>query len=156
MDEYEPATENDGAPNAGPSEQNPASLPPPAPDGDDAPRAAARDGQGTPAAPVVDEYADLGPSREPTMDPGIERVLEIPLTIHVELGRKKMKIRELLQVGAGAVVPLETQAGSPLSIYANNTLIAEGEAVVVGERYGVRVTDIVSPAERVKRLGGES
>ena len=160
MDEYEPATDNDGAPNGGPSEQNPASLPPPASEDEEAPRAAARDGQGAPsakpAAQVADEYADLAGDADPVFDPGIERVLEIPLTIHVELGRKKMKIRELLQVGAGAVVPLETQAGSPLSIYANNTLIAEGEAVVVGERYGVRVTDIVSPAERVKRLGGES
>ncbi len=87
-------------------------------------------------------------------DDGLDRVLEIPLTIHVELGRKRLKIRELMQVGAGAVLTLDTQAGASLSIYANQTLIAEGEAVVVGERYGVRVTDIVSPAERVRRLGG--
>lgn len=97
------------------------------------------------------------PKREeaPPIDSGLARVLEIPLTIHVELGRKRMKIRELMAVGAGSVLPLETQAGASLSIYANETLIAEGEAVVVGERYGVRVTDIVSPAERVRRLGGE-
>ena len=88
-------------------------------------------------------------------DSGLGRVLEIPLTIHVELGRKRLKIRELMQVGAGTVLTLDLQAGAPLSIYANQTLIAEGEAVVVGERYGVRVTDIVSPAERVRRLGGD-
>ena len=86
---------------------------------------------------------------------GIDRILEIPLTIHVELGRKRVRIRELLELGAGSVLTLAAQAGAPLSIYANKTLIAEGEAVVVGERYGVRVTDIVSPAERVKRLGGD-
>ena len=86
---------------------------------------------------------------------GIDRILEIPLVIHVELGRKRLRIRDLLELGTGSVLTLSAQAGAPLSIYANKTLIAEGEAVVVGERYGVRVTDIVSPAERVKRLGGE-
>lgn len=91
----------------------------------------------------------------PASDNGLDRVMEIPLTIHVELGRKRVKIRELMQVGAGTVLTLDLQAGAPLSIYANQTLIAEGEAVVVGERYGVRVTDIVSPAERVRRLGGD-
>lgn len=87
---------------------------------------------------------------------GIERILEIPLEITVELGRKRIRIGELLSVGVGSVVDLGTAAGAPLAIYANNTLIAHGEAVVVGERYGVRVTDIVSPNERVRRLGGEA
>lgn len=87
---------------------------------------------------------------------GIERILEIPLEITVELGRKRIRIGELLSVGVGSVVDLGTAAGAPLSIYANSTLIAHGEAVVVGERYGVRVTDIVSPNERVRRLGGET
>ena len=113
-----------------------------------------------------DDYGFRGPSPEVAdalfsdypaegSDNGLDRVLEIPLTIHVELGRKRLKIRELMQVGAGTVITLDLQAGAPLSIYANQTLIAEGEAVVVGERYGVRVTDIVSPAERVRRLGGD-
>ena len=85
----------------------------------------------------------------------LERILDIPLTVHVELGRKKLRISELLEMGAGGVVELDAQAGAPLAIYANQTLLARGEAVVVGERYGVRITDIVSPEERVKRLGGE-
>ncbi|MEM6955776.1 MAG: FliM/FliN family flagellar motor switch protein [Myxococcota bacterium] len=106
----------------------------------------------SPEVPVMDDYDDAPAALE---DPGLGRVLEIPLTIHVELGRKRVKIRELMQVGAGTVLTLDAQAGAALSIYANQTLIAEGEAVVVGERYGVRVTDIVSPAERVRRLGGE-
>ncbi len=84
----------------------------------------------------------------------LDRILEIPLEIHVELGRRRMRISELLSIGAGGVLELNTPAGAPLSLYANQTLIAQGEAVVVGERYGVRVTDIISPRERVRRLGG--
>lgn len=84
---------------------------------------------------------------------GLDRVLSIGLTIHVELGRRMIRVGELLKLGAGRVLELDAGAGAPLSIYANNTLIAEGEAVVVGERYGIRITDIVSPAERVQRLG---
>lgn len=84
----------------------------------------------------------------------LERIMEIPLQIHVELGRKRMRISELLAVGTGTVVELTTAAGSPLSIYANQTLIAQGEAVVIGERYGIRITEIVSQRERVRRLSG--
>ena len=99
-----------------------------------------------------------------TNDPGnpggdsnqdLERILDIPLTVHVELGRKRVRISELLQVGTGAIMELDIAAGAPLSIYANNTLIAQGEAVVVGDHYGVRVTDIVSPEERIRRLSGQ-
>lgn len=89
----------------------------------------------------------LGLSRD------LERILEVPLNIHVELGSKTMRVSELLEVGTGAIVELDSAVGAPLGIYANNTLIAQGEAVVVGERYGVRVTDIITPAERVRRLG---
>ena len=89
----------------------------------------------------------LGLSRE------LERILEVPLNVHVELGSKTMRVSELLEVGSGAIVELDSAVDAPLGIYANNTLIAQGEAVVVGERYGVRVTDIITPAERVRRLG---
>jgi len=85
---------------------------------------------------------------------GLARVLDIPVVVRVELGRRKMRIQELLSTGAGTVIDLEAPAGTPLSIYANDVLIAEGEAVVVGDRYGVRITDIVSPTERVERLSG--
>lgn len=88
-----------------------------------------------------------------TLPQDIDRILEIPLEIHVELGRKRMLIAELIEMGPGAVVELATQAGASLSVYANRTLIARGEPVMVGERYGVRITDIVSPPERVRRLG---
>lgn len=85
----------------------------------------------------------------------LDRILEIPLDIHVELGRRKMRIQELLQIEVGSVLELGTPAGTPLSIYANNILVAQGEAVIVGERYGVRITDIVPASERVRRLGGK-
>ncbi len=99
--------------------------------------------------------AGKGSDESAPVNDDLARVLEIPLTLQVELGRKRVRIGELLKVGAGTVVELDAAAGAPLSIYANQTLIAEGEAVIVGDRYGVRVTDIVSPSERVKRLGGE-
>ena len=83
----------------------------------------------------------------------IERILEVPLRLHVELGGKKIRVRELLEVGTGSGGELESPAGAPLAVYANDTLIAHGEAVVVGERYGVSVTTILTPAERVRRLG---
>lgn len=91
---------------------------------------------------------------ESTEGAGLARVLDIPVVIRVELGRRKMRIQELLATGAGSVIDLESPAGTPLSIYANDTLIAEGEAVVVGDRYGVRITDIVSPTVRAERIGG--
>ena len=90
---------------------------------------------------------------DPTQD--LERILDIPLTVHVELGRKRVRISDLLQVGTGAILELDIAAGAALSIYANNTLIAQGEAVVVGDHYGIRVTDIVSPEERIRRLSGQ-
>ncbi len=85
----------------------------------------------------------------------LDRILEIPLDIHVELGRKRMRIHELLAIEVGSVLELDTPAGTPLSIYANKVLVATGEAVIVGERYGVRITDIVPASERVRRLGGK-
>jgi flagellar motor switch protein FliN/FliY len=93
-------------------------------------------------------------SNRPTPEAeGLDRILDLPLVIHVELGNRRMRVSELLQLAVGAVLDLDTPAGAPLGIYANQTLIAQGEAVVVGERYGIRVTDIITPAERVKRLG---
>jgi flagellar motor switch protein FliN/FliY len=91
-----------------------------------------------------------GPARE---NDAVARILDLPLVIHVELGHRRMRVTDLLQIGVGSVIDLDTAAGAPLGIYANNTLIAQGEAVVVGERYGVRVTEILTPTERVKKLG---
>lgn len=87
---------------------------------------------------------------------GLDRVLDLPLDVHVEIGRRRVRIGELLAMTRGAVLDLDTMAGAPLSVFANGTLIAQGEAVIVGERYGVRLTEIVSPQERVRRLAGSA
>ncbi len=82
----------------------------------------------------------------------IERILDIPVTITAELGRTKMVINDLLQLSHGSVIELEKLAGEPLDIYVNERLIAKGEVVVVNEKFGIRLTDIVSPMERIKQL----
>jgi len=80
-------------------------------------------------------------------------ILDIPLTLSAELGKSRMLISELLQLGQGSVIELTKLAGEPLDIYVNQKLIARGEVVVVNEKFGVRLTDIVSPAERISKLG---
>jgi flagellar motor switch protein FliN/FliY len=82
----------------------------------------------------------------------IDFLLDIPLTFKVELGRTKMLIKDLLQLGQGSVVELDKLAGEPMEILVNDRLIARGEVVVVNEKFGIRVTDILSPAERVRQL----
>ena len=83
----------------------------------------------------------------------IDLILDIPLDVSVELGKVKMIVNDLIQLGQGSIVDLEKPVGEPLEIYINGKLIARGEVVVVDEKYGIRVIDVVSPAERVKSLG---
>ncbi len=82
----------------------------------------------------------------------LDFILDIPLEVTVELGKTKMLINDLLQLGQGSVIELTKLAGEPLEILVNNKLVARGEPVVVNEKFGVRLTDIISPMERVKRL----
>jgi flagellar motor switch protein FliN/FliY len=96
---------------------------------------------------------DLALAVSAAQDGSVDRILDLPLVIHVELGHRRMRVSDLLQIAIGSVLELDTAAGAPLGIYANQTLIAQGEAVVVGEHYGVRVTEIITPSERVKKLG---
>ena len=79
-------------------------------------------------------------------------LLDIPLEISVELGRTRMLIKDLLQLGQGSVVELEKIAGEPMEIFVNGKLVARGEVVVVNEKFGVRLTDIISPTERIRQL----
>ena len=79
-------------------------------------------------------------------------LLDIPLEVTVELGRTRMLIKDLLQLGQGSVVELQKIAGEPMEILVNNKLIARGEVVVVNEKFGVRLTDIISPTERIQQL----
>jgi len=83
----------------------------------------------------------------------LDFILDIPLELSVELGRTKMLVNDLLQLGQGSIVELNKIAGEPLEIFINRKLVARGEVVVVNEKFGVRLTDIVSPMERVKSLG---
>jgi flagellar motor switch protein FliN len=87
-----------------------------------------------------------------TTDTNLDAILDVPVSISLEVGRAKVPIRNLLQLNQGSVVELERQAGEPLDVYVNGTLFAHGEVVVVNDRYGLRLTDVVSPAERVRRL----
>jgi flagellar motor switch protein FliN/FliY len=86
-------------------------------------------------------------------DRDLDFVLDIPLEVSVELGRTRIIINDLLQLGQGSIVELTKPAGEPMEIYVNGKLFARGEAVVVSEKFGVRLTDIISPAERIKTLG---
>ncbi len=90
---------------------------------------------------------------EPTgKDRNLNLILDIPLRVTVELGRTKMPVSELLNLTQGSVIELSKLAGEPMEVLVNDKLIARGEAVVVNEKFGVRLTDIISPAERVEQL----
>ncbi len=82
----------------------------------------------------------------------LDLILDIPLTVTVELGRSKMLINDLLQLGQGSVIELTKLVGEPLEVLVNNKLVARGEVVVVNDKFGVRLTEIVSPMERVQSL----
>ena len=85
--------------------------------------------------------------------PDLDVILDIPVTISMEIGRTQINIRNLLQLNQGSVVELDRLAGEPMDVMVNGTLIAQGEVVVVNEKFGIRLTDVISPSERVKRLG---
>ncbi|HUU39809.1 MAG TPA: flagellar motor switch protein FliN [Desulfatiglandales bacterium] len=85
----------------------------------------------------------------------LDLILDIPLDVSVELGRVKILVNDLLQLGQGSVIELDKQVGAPVEIYVNKKLVARGEVVVMEERFGIRVTDIISPLERVKSLAEE-
>jgi flagellar motor switch protein FliN/FliY len=82
----------------------------------------------------------------------LDFILDIPLELSVELGKTKMLVNDLLQLGQGSIVELNKLAGEPLEVYINRKLIARGEVVVVNEKFGVRLTDIITPIDRVKSL----
>ncbi len=93
--------------------------------------------------------------QSPKNDPSARRLdmlLDVPLEVNVELGRTRMTIQDLLQLGPGSVIELDKVAGEALDILVNGRLVARGEAVVVNDKFGIRITDIVSPQERIQRL----
>jgi flagellar motor switch protein FliN len=102
--------------------------------------------------PLPKSVSESRTTTGPAGDRSLDFILDIPLEVSVELGRTRMVINDLLQLGQGSVIELTKLAGEPLEIMVNNKLVARGEVVVVNEKFGVRVTDIVSPMERVKSL----
>lgn len=88
----------------------------------------------------------------PHGDVKLDVVLDIPVTVAMEIGRTKISIRNLLQLNQGSVVELDRLAGEPMDVLVNGTLVAHGEVVVVNEKFGIRLTDVISPAERIKNL----
>jgi len=99
------------------------------------------------------EFADADGAAERQSARSIDFILDIPLTITVELGRTRILIDDLLKLGQGSVVELGKTAGETLEILANDRLIARGEVVVVNEKYGIRITEIISPSDRLEKLG---
>ena len=84
---------------------------------------------------------------------GLDFLYDIPLQVSVEVGRSKILLRDLLKMGEGYVIELDKLAGEPLDLYVNSRLIARGEAVMVGDKFGIRLTDVVSTADRIENLG---
>ena len=85
----------------------------------------------------------------------LDFILDIPLELSVELGKTRMLVNDLLQLGQGSIIELNKLAGEPLEVYINHKLIARGEVVVVNEKFGVRLTDVITPIDRVKSLAAE-
>ncbi len=106
------------------------------------------------AAQAANIFEQFSPAAKgggaPTQD--FDMILDIPVTLTVELGRTRISIRNLLQLAHGSVVELDGLAGEPMDVLVNGTLIAQGEVVVVNEKFGIRLTDIITPAERMRKL----
>ena len=87
-----------------------------------------------------------------TGEVNLDMILDVPVTLAMEVGRTRISIRNLLQLNQGSVVELDRAAGEPLDVFVNGTLVAHGEVVVINEKFGIRLTDVISPAERVRKL----
>lgn len=98
------------------------------------------------------EEFDNDPTAGKAISPELDLILDIPVTISMEVGSTSITIRNLLQLNQGSVIELDRLAGEPLNVLVNGTLIAHGEVVVVNEKFGIRMTDVISPAERIKKL----
>lgn len=100
--------------------------------------------------PVFEQLSVTGQAGAAASD--IDRILDIPVQLTVELGRTKLAIKNLLQLAQGSVVELDGMAGEPMDVLVNGCLIAQGEVVVVNDKFGIRLTDIITPSERIRKL----
>lgn len=107
----------------------------------------------TAEAPARAEFETLkADGQAGAQDVNLEVILDVPVTLSLEVGRSRISIRNLLQLNQGSVVELDRAAGEPLDVFVNGTLVAHGEVVVVNEKFGIRLTDVISPAERIRKL----
>ena len=105
------------------------------------------------AEPRPAEFSDLQDEAQgPEGDVNLDVILDVPVTLSMEVGRTRIPIRNLLQLNQGSVVELDRAAGEPLDVFVNGTLVAHGEVVVVNDKFGIRLTDVISPAERIRKL----
>jgi flagellar motor switch protein FliN/FliY len=112
--------------------------------------AAALEKQQTASAAVFQDFSNKGVRTDTPND--IDFILDIPVQLTVELGRTKIAIKNLLQLAQGSVVELDGLAGEPMDVLVNGCLIAQGEVVVVNDKFGIRLTDIITPSERIRKL----
>ncbi|MGD9843002.1 MAG: flagellar motor switch protein FliN [Steroidobacteraceae bacterium] len=103
-------------------------------------------------AEAILDGRDDSKSGEQQSDVNLDLILDVPVTLSMEVGRTRIPIRNLLQLNQGSVVELDRAAGDPLDVYINGTLIAHGEVVVVNDKFGIRLTDVISPQERIRKL----
>jgi len=105
------------------------------------------------AEPRAAEFENLQDEADKsTREVNLDVILDVPVTLSMEVGRTRIPIRNLLQLNQGSVVELDRAAGEPLDVFVNGTLVAHGEVVVVNEKFGIRLTDVISPAERIRKL----
>ena len=105
-----------------------------------------------PGSGVCRSAGKAGSQQQQRREVNIDVILDVPVTLSMEVGRTRIPIRNLLQLNQGSVVELDRAAGEPLDVFVNGTLVAHGEVVVVNEKFGIRLTDVISPAERIKKL----
>jgi len=107
-------------------------------------------------SPAAAEFPELRAERRTDTqgDIRLDAILDVPVMVSMEIGRSRISIRNLLQLNQGSVVELDRLAGEAMDVLVNGTLVAQGEVVVVNDKFGIRLTDIISPSERVKRLRG--
>ena len=110
------------------------------------------EGETSEVSPAVFDQLSGGAGERPATSSEFDMILDIPVHLTVELGRTRISIRNLLQLAHGSVVELDGLAGEPLDVLVNGTLIAQGEVVVVNDKFGIRLTDIITPSERMKKL----
>ena len=104
------------------------------------------------AAVETADFEQLQDEGGVNLSPELDVILDIPVTVSLEVGNTEITIRNLLQLNQGSVIELDRMAGEPLDVLVNGTLIAHGEVVVVNEKFGIRLTDVVSPSERIQKL----